>query len=195
MSAKQITMQGPEKISIPMLSNFEAGILALHAANHYSPGITFGQLANAVDLARLEQMSGLTSFFKSVGNSVVSTVGNLKDGLGDVLKDTGTYIGDKAGDAVRLVTDQKVIDGAASIGAAYATSGGSAGVKALLDGKGGDTKSSNGVIDFISSLGAALKGQAAKAENAVNQSGMENYMPWLVGGAAFVALFVLGRKT
>jgi len=121
MNPLVVTMHGPGgQIDIRNVSNFEAGIAALTWANMLSPGITFGKLAQVADSLNAERMSGLTSFFKGVGNAIVSGAGNIKDGIGDILKDTSNAIGGNAGDAIRLFTDEKVIDGASRIGAAYA---------------------------------------------------------------------------
>lgn len=177
MNPLLVTMRGPGEIRIDELSNFEAGIAFLTLVNDLNPGVTFGELGRALDDP--ETMAGLWSKLKKAASSV-------KNGVGDVLKSTADYVGGVAGSAVRLVTDEKVIDGASRLGTAYATGGGSEAVKGVL----GGGSAADQVIDFISNLGNTFKTQTAP----MTQSGMFNAgsLPWIIGGGALLVL-LFGR--
>jgi len=180
MSGKLITMAGPSDVTLSSLSNFEAGLATLGLIARVYPGITFGKLASIAD-GQSEVMAG---WLTDIGK----VVGNVKDGIGDVLKDTASAIGGGVGGAVRLVTDEKVIDGASRLGTAYATSGGSEGAKGFLDtlGSGGQS-----VIDFISSLGATAKNTEAAADGGLPGGAL----PWVLGlGAGALVLVMVARK-
>jgi len=173
-----ITMAGPrQKVDFARVSNFEAGLAFLGVLGRMRPGLTFGSLAAEMDGISSGRMSGwLTDMTRAVGN--------LKDGIGDVLKDTTSLVGGSAGSAVRLITDENVIDGASRLGTAYATNGGSEGVKSLLGGGGGSVQS---VIDFISSLGSSAKNQALQSESVGGQ--LPSWaIPVGLGGVAFLLL-------
>lgn len=179
MNPLLVTMRGPGEIDIPSLSNFEAGIAFLTLINRMSPGITFGQLAALIDTP--ERMGGWWTDLKR-------SVGDVKDGIGDVLKDTASAIGGGAGDAVRLVTDEKVLDAASRAATAYATGGGSEGVRNALGGTSGGGGMVDQFIGFISSLGSSFKGVASNQASVGGVS--SNVLPWaLAGGAVLVVLF------
>lgn len=184
-----VTMRGPNDLDVRSLSNFEAGIAFLTLMDSFSPGITFGELAAAIDGEDSGRMAGFWSSIKKAATSV-------KNGIGGVLRDTGNYIGDKAGSAVRLVTDEKVIDGAGRIGSAYATGGGSEGVRGLLESLGGgkgEGSNTEKILGFISSLGSAFKGQA---EGDVQTAGFaipKTALPWMVAGGGALLLIGLTR--
>lgn len=171
-----VTMSGPEEIYVPALSNFEAGIAFLTVMNKLAPGITFGELAAAID-GTPGRMAGWWTDLKHAA-------GDIKDGVGDVLVDTGKYLAGAAGDSVRLVTDEKVIDGASRLGTAYATSGGSEGVRGVLG------SAAQPVLDFISSLGASFKGQAAAASASPQSLFSANALPWVMGGGLLLVLLL-----
>jgi hypothetical protein len=190
MNPLLVTMRGQNGFDVRNLSNFEAGIAFLTLLNRLSPGITFGKLARSMDAAGAGLMAGWWTDIKK-------SAGDIKDGIGDVLKDTWDTIGGGAGDAVRLVTDEKVIDGASRLGTAYATNGGSEGVRSVLDGLtgggGGDASAVDKVMAFIASLGSSFKSKADGA--GLNQAGMFSgaALPWLVGGG-LVLFLVTGRR-
>lgn len=191
MNPLLVTMRGPGELNIPALSNFEAGIAFLTLLNRMSPGLTFGQLAAAMDAPAGRLAGWWTDLKKSVGD--------VKDGVGDVLKDTWDGIGETAGSAVRLVTDEKVLDGASRIGAAYATWGGSEGARDFMKsiGGGGGGGESGGAVDslmnFISSLGSSFKSSASA--QTMNTAGMfgGGALPWIIGGG-LVLFLVTGRR-
>lgn len=176
-----VTMRGPAgEIEIPSMSNFEAGIAFLTLLNRLSPGITFGQLASVLD-----SPSGRMAGWNPLGD-IYHAVGAVKDGIGDVLKDTASAIGGSAGDAVRLVTDEKVIDGAARLGTAYASNGGSEGVRSALGGGGSVVDQ---LIGFVSNLGSSFKSNTPTMQADVG--GLPGgVLPWAIaGGAVLVILF------
>lgn len=176
-----VSMHGPSDLNIKALSNFEAGIAFLTLVNRLSPGITFGQMMGVDSSGRL------SGWWTDLGNAV----GNVKDGVGDVIKDTASFIGGSTGDAVRLVTSEKVIDGASRIGQAYATSGGSEGVKQLLGGGDGASQ----FVDFISTLGDQFKSASTNLGGQNQASTLPGGpLPWLIGGVAVIVLALKGRK-
>lgn len=196
MNPLLVTMRGPSDIQIEDLSNFEAGIAFLVMLDQLAPGITFGDLPK---LAAGETLSGFNIFratsnlVKGVGSGVADAagtvakgIGTVKDGVGDVLRDTFTTVGKGAGDAIRLVTDEKVVDGASRIGTAYATSGGSEGVRNLFGGS--DTGES--ILQFISNLGSSFKGASSAPVSEASMFGGTKNLPWVIaGGAVLVLLF------
>lgn len=178
MNPLLVTMRGPGEIDIASLSNFEAGIAALSLIGRAIPGITFG------DLVRMNQdgrMGDLWTFTKRVGSAIGDTVSNVVDKVGSV-----------AGSAVRLITDEKVIDGASRIGQAYATSGGSEGVRSMF----GGGAEGNQVVDFISQIGEFFKGVSGPGgQTQVASAGTANVTPWLLGGGlALVLVLLVARK-
>lgn len=140
-------------------SDFDAGLLFLGAVARMMPGLTWS------DLQRPQFMAGwLTDFGHAVGN--------LKDGIGDVLKDTFTTVGGGAGDAVRLATDPQVADTVSRAATAYATGGGSEGV--------------NGIMDALKNI-FTPSGQQAVANVGASYkqaSGFSFSNPWVIGGTA-----------
>ena len=176
-----VTMNGPRGLQVSNLSNFEAGIAFLTLVDRLSPGITFGELVRSMEVS--EYMAGWWTDLKKATSSV-------KDGIGDVLKSTMETVGSAAGSSVRLVTDEKVIDGASRLGTAWATGGGSEGVRSVL----GGGNMADQLIGFISSLGDSFKAKSAPIEQASMGGGMNAAMlPWLIGGGALLVLLV-GRR-
>src|SRR5690606_17306542 len=179
MNPLLVTMRGPGEIEISSLSNFEAGIAALSLVGRAIPGITFGDL---VRMSQEGRMSGLWDVIKSAGSVVGDVVSNVVDKTGE-----------KIGEAVRLFTDEKVIDGAARLGTAYATSGGSEGVRNLL----GGGENANQVVDFVSQIGEFFKGVTGSqsGQYSAASTGTANVTPWLLGGGlALVVLLLAVRK-
>jgi hypothetical protein len=121
--------------------------------------------------------------------------GDIKDGVGDVLKDTVSTVGSIGGDTVRLATDPKVISGASQLGAAYATGGGSSAVTGLLQSLGMSQGSANQVTDFISSLGDNFKTQSQLQAASMGGGGaMGGALPWVLAGGVVLVLLVATRK-
>lgn len=176
-----VTMSGPADFDISGLSNFEAGIATLALIDRVYPGIRWKDLPGLAAGIRPGTLSGWNPF-----KAIYKGVGNIKDGIGDVLRDTGNYVGGAFGDTVRLVTDEKVIDGASRLGTAYATGGGSEGIRNIFGGKDG---MANSILDFISGLG-----EKAKGVNTAGAGGMDaSILPWAIGGGVVLAL-LFGRR-
>lgn len=210
-----VTMSGPSpvledgSIDVTRLSNFEAGLAMMGLIHRVYPDVTFGELPKLAYAPGAEfmgrgfwerQLSHVTDTLSpgKVFNSVSSGVGDVKDGIGDVLKDTFNSSGDAGGNVVRLLTNKKVIDGANSSYASFTDSGGIVGA---IGGKGisnifggGDSSSSgtagNSLMDWITHLGAATKAKAAQADMSGLPGGL---LPWAVG-ASVVLFVVFGRR-
>lgn len=187
MNPLLITMAGPNDIDMSNLSNFEAGIATLALINRVYPGVKWGDLPVLASLRDGEPMRG---WLTDIGK----TIGNVKDGIGDVLKDTFTTVGGGAGDAVRLVTSAPVMDAATRAGAAYATGGGSEaarGVLGQLFGSSGDAMDSqvSQLMDFISGLGSNAKAGPGGAAGA----GV-NFLPWALGAVAVLGIVMIAKK-
>lgn len=178
-----VTMAGPNSLpDLSRMSNFEAGIATLVSLAKVYPGIRFRDIPS---LLEPERMSGWWTDLKH-------TVGDVKDGIGDVLKDTYSAVGKDAGDALRLVTDKKVIDGASRIGTAYATDGGSEGVRNLFGGDGSGSPV-DALMNFISNLGSSAKSQNKQAASVGNMNLPGGLLPWLLGGGAVLVLLARRR--
>lgn len=140
-----ITMAGPSNgLDVRSMSNMEAGLAFLGLANQVHPGITWGQL---VELGTGNGQYMGRSFWDKVGGAL----GDVKDSVSDVVSKTVSTVGDVAGSAIRLVTDEKVIDGASRLGTAYVSGGQSEAAKGVLGQLG----------DFVSHIGATVKDTAS----------------------------------
>ncbi|HEX6827200.1 MAG TPA: hypothetical protein VF077_12855 [Nitrospiraceae bacterium] len=190
MNPLLVTMHGENSLDVGSLSNFEAGLAFLTLVDKMAPGITWGQLD---DLARGygagDRLAGWWTDLKH-------SVGDVKDGIGDVLKDTVSVVGGIGGDTVRLGTDPKVLSGVSQLGMAYATGGGSAGVSGLLQSLGMSAGSANQVTDFISGLGDNFKSQNQLQAAGMGGGGgaMGGALPWIIAGGVIVVLLVATRK-
>lgn len=105
------------------LSNEDAGIQLLYQISQKWPGVTWGDL---MEISRGNDPDVLGKWknpFKNIGRK-----------LQNLTVQTFDYIGDKSGDAIRLLTDKEVRDGIASYGAAYATGGQSLALEGLFSG-------------------------------------------------------------
>jgi len=193
MNPKLITMAGPDSISLSDVNDFEAGLIFLSNVARLYPGIKFRDLQGLATGQDISTMGwSLTGGLTALGNGFVSTVGNIKDGVGDVLKDTASFIGDSTGSAVRLVSDEKVADTIARAGTAYATGGGSEGARGFfeqlgLGGKDGKAGALDGFMNFISGLGVTGKAKEKATEG-------PNYLPWLLGGVGVLAVVLIAKK-
>lgn len=177
-----VTMAGPRGLpDISHMSNFEAGIATLVLLDKVYPGIRWRDLPALAEGRGPEAMAGWWTDLKKATSSV-------KDGIGDVLKSTYTTVGGAVGDAVRLVTDEKVIDGASRLGTAYATGGGSEGLRSIAN-QGGPLDS---LLEFVSGLGERAK--VANVQTAGMGPGVNaSMLPWLLGGGLLLVLLV-GRR-
>ncbi len=185
-----VTMSGPMDFDYNKMSDFEAGLGALALIGTLYPGVKFGDLP-ALAAKRPIAMGGwLTDLTKGV----TSAVGNIKDGVGDVLKDTVSAVGGVGGDVVRLATDKNVLQGASAIGGAYLTGGASAALDGVLGSSG---PSGNAITDFLTTLGLnfkSLANQVAPGTASPNPSGA-NVLPWVAaGGAVLLVVLMTGRR-
>ncbi len=179
MNPSLITMAGPSSgpINVRNVSNLEAGLAFLGLVNKLYPGITWGEL-HAMGMGR-ETMG--RSFWDKVGGAL----GDVKDTVSDVVSKTVKVAGDSAGAAVRLVTDEKVIDGASRIGAAYASGGQSEAAKSVGE----------KLLDLVSHIGSTVKETSdSAAASAPGIGGLRlpgGVLPWALGGT--MAFYVLAR--
>jgi hypothetical protein len=214
-----VTMRGPasEDFNVLRMSNFEAGILALSRLNEVMPGLTWGQLAAGI--AAPVRMSGwLTDLTKAVSapvksaGSLVMDVGRGAGGAvmdvsrsaGDLVKNAADATGSKFGDAVRLVTDEKVMASANSAYKTYTDGGGVAGFfgynsifgKGGGGGTGGESDgAAGGIWDFIVNLGSQVKAKVAGTQAASASGGMPPWaVPAAVGGVVVLYLVFGGRR-
>lgn len=178
-----VTMAGPRGgFDLDSMSNFEAGIAVLVALDKVYPGIRWRDLPALA--GRPEIMGGWWTDLKK-------SVGDVKDGIGDVLKDTFDYVGEAGGATVRLATDEKVIDGASRIGTAYATNGGSEGIRQLFGGGGGSGSPADAILSFLSGLGEKAKSANVQAAGMTGMS--PAILPWAIGGGLLLVL-LMGRR-
>ncbi len=182
MSGSLITMAGPANggIDVRNLSNMEAGLAFLGLVNKIYPGITWGEL-HAMGMG--QEVMG-RSFWDRVGG----VLSDVKSTVSDVVSKTTSTIGDAAGSALRLVTDEKVIDGASRIGEAYATGGQSEAMKSY----------GAQLLDFVSHLGSSAKDTATAGSSGSggNAAGglaevLDVYgkpIAWIAGGAVVLVV-------
>jgi len=172
-----ITMQGPRRpgagaFDISKMSNFEAGVATLVLINDVYPGARFSDLPNIAARVSAEPLAGWWTSLKS-------GLGDIKDGIGDVLKDTFSTVGGGAGDAIRLASDPKVIDAASRAGSAYATGGASEGARSMGD----------KIFDFISTLGSSAKSATDPGVGDTTKS----ILPWALAGGAVLLLVAIKK--
>lgn len=199
MNPLLVTLRGPGQIDLSSLSNFEAGVVFLSLVDQLAPGIKFGELPALAASGRMagfnlfravgnlvgDTASGVVSVGKGAAKGIYEGAGALKDGVGDVFKSTFTTAADASGDTVRLLTDEKVLDGISRIGSAYASQGGSEGVRKLFSGDSGQK-----VLDFFSALGDSFKSEGG----AVATSSSSSWLPWALGGGAVLLTVMLVRR-
>lgn len=182
MNAKLITMDGAAgEITIfdfdPLkMNDFEAGLHFFKVISVLNPGIMLS------DIIQNDGMSGWWTDLKHA-------VGDVKDGIGDVISDTYSLVGRNLSDAidltVRTAGDEGLQDAIARGGAAYATGGVSEGIRGFFSGaSGGQTEDDNA----ISKAGAAWK---VSLENPAIIGGI---MIALIAIVGIAALFGGGKK-
>lgn len=192
-----VTMSGPSDssgIDIQSLSNFEAGVAMLGVIHRLYPGITFGQLPEIAGRARAYGGDTMgRSWLARQVSTVSHAVGDLKDGIGDVVKSTFDTAAGAGGDVVRLLTDKKVVDGASSAYDTFASSGGVLGVYGgsslsnFLGGGSDSNSAGSSLMEWITHLGSNAKNQASLG-------GMPmTVWPWAIAGGA-VLFLVFGKK-
>ena len=172
MTQKLVTLTGPaaeqaEKAEFLNISNLEAGVKVLEAIGNVFPELSFNDFRPenwhiTKKLLKDEvKFSGPCTGCQKMGHCKAwhphhCDWGNTGDDIGNRLNDVASFIGDNAGDAIRLLTDEEVLDGAIQIGSAIATSGGSVGFSELMESLAGD----GGAGDVINSILGRLGGKA-----------------------------------
>lgn len=170
------------------LPDIDAGILTLQAIGEYFPDLTWNDFRPEYWPLTKKLINSEARKFKMSGCSDCSSCSmsgecrwyapqnclvNLASDVKDTVVDAANWIGDSAGDAIRLFTDEEVLDGASRIFMAAQSSGGSEVLNNLFSSIGGKAKDD---ID-----GSGWGEQIIK--------GVPN--EWLAGGAAVVGLMVL----
>jgi hypothetical protein len=202
MNPLLVTMRGPDEIKFHELSNFEAGIIMLHKLDQMLPGVTWGQLIYAgrdtMGRSWLERMASKAGgAVMDAGRGVGGAAMDVARSSGDIIKSAVDATGEKIGEATRLFTDEKVVDGASRAYKAYTDGGGIAGFwgGSSIFGQNSGTSdaegesAAGGIWDFITNLGSSAKKSAS-----ANQAGLfgipSNVLPWAIaGGAVLVILF------
>jgi hypothetical protein len=148
-------------------NDFDAGLLFFAAVSRMYPGITWD------DILQPQRMAG---WLTDLGHAV----GNVKDGIGDVLKDTVSTVGDIGGSTVRLAADPAVASAITRAGSAYATGGASEGANSIMAALG----------NIFSPQGQQVVSQAGAAYKQ-NVGGFSFSNPWVLGGTAAAAALLL----
>ncbi len=150
-------------------SDFDAGILFFAALSRLYPGLQWADLHTPQQF-----MAGWLTDLKH-------SIGDLKDGVGDVLKDTASVTGKILGSGVRLAADPKVATTVTRAGAAYATGGGSELWQQLQD--------------ILTPEGQQVV--TAAGESYKQSMGFNWKNPWVIGagvGAAALLVVLVARK-
>jgi len=148
---KLYTMEGvSDQIDVTKLSDIEAGIHYFTTVNKIMPNITWREFNNP------ELMGGWWTSLKKATSSVVRGIGDTAGGIVN-------FTGRKLGEATRLVTDEKVIDTITRAGAAYATGGGSEGIRAAGRSITGSTSSGGLFGGLLSKVGSFWKRYSGSA--------------------------------
>lgn len=144
-------------------SDFDAGLLFFGAVARMMPGLKWD------DLLQPHFMAGWWTDLKH-------SVGDVKDGIGDVLKDSVSTIGSVGGDTVRLAASPDVAGAIQRAATAYATGGASEGANSLMD-----------------SIKSIFTPQGQQVVQAAGASYKQSYglNPWIIGGAVGVGALLL----
>lgn len=191
------------------LSDLEAGMITLQSIGEMFPDLTWNDFRTenwplTKKLLREEwrntgKMSGPNCQGCSMSGSCDwnplswgSCAQNLTSDVIDSTGDALNWIGDKSGDAIRLLTDEEVIDGAGQIAAAYATYGGSEGIESILGGF--DKIDGSGLGQELLNI---LGGLGSRSKDDIDTAGMGGQLipgienKYLVYGGIGVASLVL----
>jgi len=109
---------------------------------------------------------------------------NVFDQTKNLVGDTINYMGDKAGSAVRLVTDEQVIQGITTAAAAYATNGASLSAQGLANNVLSNPPAGMSQAEYQVVLADA--GQAYK-----KSWSKQDVYPWVIGAGGLTLLYVL----
>jgi hypothetical protein len=116
------------------------------------------------------------------GSCIQNFASDTKDTIGEAVN----WLGDSSGDAIRLITDEEVLDGASRIASAYLTYGGSEQIEALL----GEGDAAALAKNLLTGIGSKSKDKIDKAALGGNLiPGIEN--KYLVYGGIGVGALVL----
>lgn len=125
---KLYTMEGMaginDSIDVTRLSDVEAGVHFFKTLDRMAPGITWRELQDP------QLMGGWWTNLKKATSATLRKTGNLT-------KDIVNVTGRKIGEATRLITDEKVMNGVSRAAMAYASGGGSEAVNSASGGGGG----------------------------------------------------------
>jgi len=176
MNQKLITLNGEDEgramRDITKLGDIEAGLLFWKDIADKNPGITWGE-------ALFGEHQGLgfslSKTFSKIGKGLKNTV----KVTGNVIKDAGNTIGNWSGSAIRLATDEQVVDTISRAGTAYATGGQSEALRSL-------TNSFGTSKNPVSAGGASLKTELASMPTI---GGVD--AKWIMAGAAALIGVVL----
>jgi len=176
MKPQLVTMRGPSGVQASGYDDFSLAMLALIELAKRNPGMTWGDL---LAMGATGRMSG--SIWDKIGNVVKAPI----EFVGDKISDAVGVIGGATGSAVRLATDEKVLDGASRLATAYAT--------------GGTSEAAGGVgqkiADFFSNMGAAVRTETTGI-NAASAGSIGGVPVWAVvagGGVVLLTLLSGGR--
>lgn len=152
-------------------SDFDAGLMFFAAAARMLPGLEWTDVQNPQFMA-----GWLTDLGKAVGN--------VKDGIGDVLKDTANFVAAKGGDTVRLAADPKVANTVTRAATAYAT--------------GGASEGANGAMEALKSIFTGTGTQTVETAGAAYKQsfGFDMRNPWVIGagiGGTVLLVVLLAR--
>jgi hypothetical protein len=150
-------------------SDFDAGLLFFGAVARMNPGLTWAELQQPQFMA-----GWLTDAYKGIKRGL----GDVKDGVGDVLKDTFTTTASAGGDLVRLAADPAVADTVSRAATAYATGGASEGATSLFD-------SLRNIFTPAGQQAVSNAGAAYKA------GGINLGNPWIIGGGLGLGALLL----
>lgn len=136
------------------MSDFEAGIHFLSTVAWMYPGITFGEFFKlAQDPNTAVVMGKKCRGFGCIG----SFFSDSTKWIGRNVSDAVGLFARKGGEAVRLLTDEKVINGASKIGSMYANGGGGAASNGFLSRVFGQSGAQS-IDDFMKKIGGLWKG-------------------------------------
>lgn len=137
------------------LDDYEAGLLTLEGIGEFFPELTWNDFrpefwpltkklinreAKDFKMSGCSDCSGCSMSGKCSIWAPQNCVLNLASDVKDTVVDAANWIGDKGGDAIRLATDEEVLDGAMRLATAYGTQGKSELLDGLLGGLGGKAK-------------------------------------------------------
>ncbi len=157
------------------LDDWNAGIVALNIFGKQYPNVRMSDLPGFARYSTLpvSSMGGFFDFVSTVSDFAGRQIGNI----GSVVADTSRTAGGFLGDGIRLLTDEKVVDGASRLA--------SAGSGAITGIPGGDS-----IMSFIKALGSNFKTDVAAQSGAPAPA---NWVPWAAGGAGLLVVVMLLR--